>query len=161
MSTANRGSRVARVATATALAATVTPACAAPPEQPDPRHVVGCHFFVQDTVAERLQLPWGVRLLDQPLEGWPVIERRGDVRVATTLTGREELEFPFGYWIRTHSDSLEIGYPGGGGLLLVLELENGAFRGVARPVGDALEPPAILPERRELAVRLTWARCPD
>jgi hypothetical protein len=144
------------ITTAVALAA-----CAGPPEHPDPRPLIGCHYFVRDAVAEQLRLPWGVRLLDQTLEGWPAIQQRGDVKVATTLTGQEERNFPFGYWLRTAEDSVEIGYPGGGGLVLRLAIENGAFRGTALPVGDVLEPPAARPERTPHPVALTWARCPD
>lgn len=161
--TMNRTSiRSARFALAAACApVALAAACGPPPEPPEPRHLVGCHFFVQDDIARDLQLPWGVRLLDQPLEGWPGLERRGEPQQATTLTGQDEREFPFGYWIRTAEDSIEIGYPAGGGLLLELELENGAFQGIARPVGDALEPPAAVPEPRRHPVRMTWARCPE
>jgi hypothetical protein len=141
--------------------ATLALTCARPPEQPEPHALAGCHFFVQDDVAIELQLPWGVRLLDEPLQGWPAIQQRGHVHRATTLTGQDEEAFPFGYWIRTAHDSLEIGYPAGGGLLLELALENGAFRGTARPLGDAVPPPGIIPEPTAYPVQLTWARCPE
>lgn len=135
--------------------------CGRPPEPADPWPIVVCHYFVEDGVARDLSLPWGIRLLDRPLEGWPALQQREGVRRATTLTGRDEVDHPFGYWIRTAPDSLEIGYPGGGGLLLELAIEHHAFRGHARAVGDALEPPAALPAERAYPVRLTWARCPD
>lgn len=149
------------VAIATGLAAAALAACAGPPEQPEPRPLIGCHYFVQDQVAQQLHLPWGVRLLDQPLEDWPAIQQRGDVRVATTLTGHSEENFPFGYWLRTAEDSVELGYPGGGGLVLRLAMENGALRGTAHPVGDALEPPAARPSPTAHPVALIWARCPE
>jgi hypothetical protein len=136
-------------------------ACAWPQEQPEPWPFAGCHYFRQDDVARELHLPWGVRLLDRPLEGWPAIARRDGVRRATTLTGRDERDFPFGYWIRTANDSLEIGYPGGGGLVLELAAEDNAFSGTARPVGDALPPPAVTPPTRRYPVHLTRARCPE
>jgi hypothetical protein len=141
--------------------ATLAMACPGAPEQPDPRALAGCHFFIQDETAEHLALPWGVRLLDTPLEGWPAIQQRGDVYRATTLTGHDEVDFPFGYWIRTANDSLEIGYPAGGGLLLELATHNGSFGGVARGVGDLLPPPGTPPEPRTYPVELIHARCPD
>jgi hypothetical protein len=148
------------LAIAAALSAAAAWACGGAPEQPDPRHVIGCHFFVQDDAAAALGLPWGVRLLDQPLEGWPNLADTG-ARLATTLTGQDERDHPFGYWIRTADDSVRIGYPAGGGIVLDLALENGAFEGVARPVGDLLQPPAALPDRSPRPVRMVWARCPD
>jgi hypothetical protein len=156
--------RPALTAAAVALAAAALAACAGPPdqpEQPEPRPLVGCHYFVQDQVAQQLRLPWGLRLLDRPLEDWPAIQQRGDVRVATTLTGQGEASFPFGYWLRTAEDSVEMGYPGGGGLVLRLAMENGALRGTAHAVGDALQPPAARPSPAAHPVALTWARCPD
>jgi hypothetical protein len=139
---------------------TVT-ACAGQPEQPEPRPLAGCYYFAQDQVGERLNLPWGVRLLDQPLQGWPAIQQRPGVKRATTLTGHEERDVPFGYWIRTARDSVEIGYPAGGGLLLDLAIVDTDLRGSARPVGDALPPPAARPEPATYPVELTWARCPE
>jgi hypothetical protein len=154
--------RTALVATAAAVAAAgALAACAGPPEQPEPRPIIGCHYFVQDQTAQQLQLPWGVRLLDQPLEDWPAIQQRGDVRVATTLTGHSEENFPFGYWLRTAEDSVEMGYPGGGGMVLRLAMENGALRGTAHAAGDALQPPAARPTPTAHPVALTWARCPE
>lgn len=135
-------------------------ACAGQPEQPEPRPLAGCYYFVQDRTAEQLRLPWGVRLHDRPLEGWPAIQQRTGVHRASTLTGSDEVDFPFGYWIRTAGDSVEIGYPGGGGLVLELAIDDTGLRGTARPVGDALEPPATRPERTSHPVELTWAGCP-
>jgi hypothetical protein len=111
------------------------------PEHSDPRPLVGCHYFVQDDVARDLQLPWGVRLLDDPWRAGPPPAAPG-VMQATTLTGHDEVDFPFGYWVVSAQDSLEIGYPAGGGLLLELAMINGAFEGRARPVGDAVPHPA-------------------
>jgi hypothetical protein len=136
-------------------------ACGGMPERIDPRPLVGCHYFVQDDVARDLQLPWGVRLLDQPLQGWPALQQRPDIRRATTLTGHDEVDFPFGYWLVTASDSLEIGYPAGGGLLLELAITNGAFQGHARPVGDAVPIPGTITTPQPHPVRMVWARCPE
>ncbi len=143
-----------------ALVALLLGGCAIHREHHEP-YPLGCHYFVQDDVARELHLPWGVRLLDQPLEGWPAIQQRSDVRRATTLTGQGEVDHPFGYWLRTAADSLEIGYPGGGGILLELAIHDARFRGTARPVGDALPPPAVIPEPRAYPVEMVWARCPD
>jgi hypothetical protein len=146
---------------AVVLASVVTLAgCGPAPEPPEPRQLVGCHFFVQDSVARALQLPWGVRLLDEPVQGFPAIQQREGVRRATTLTGREERDFPFGYWVRTGHDTVEIGYPAGGGLRLDLVVENGQMAGHAVPVGDVVRPGAAA-ERPPHPVALTWARCPD
>jgi hypothetical protein len=154
--------RIRPVVPAALLAgATLTAACGGMPEHSDPRPLVGCHYFVQDDVARDLQLPWGVRLLDRPLDGWPALQQRPGVRRATTLTGREEVDFPFGYWVLTADDSLEIGYPAGGGLLLELAIINGTFSGMAQPLGDAVPPPGTLPATRPHPVRMTWARCPE
>jgi hypothetical protein len=144
-----------------ALVAAASGACARQPEHPDPRPLLGCHYFTQDQGARDLQLPWGVRLTDRALEGWPAIQQRHDVMQATTLTGTAETDHPFGYWIRTASDSIEIGYPGGGGLVLELALDSGAFHGVARAVGDALEPLAVSNGTPTRPVQLVRARCPD
>jgi hypothetical protein len=146
---------------ALSTASLLTTGCAGQPEQPEPRPLHGCYYFVQDRVAEQLGLPWGVRLRDRPLQGWPALQQRQNVREATTLTGVDETAAPFGYWVRTAPDSVEIGYPAGGGLVLHLKIDETALRGTARPVGDALPPPAVLPERRDHPVELTWARCPD
>jgi hypothetical protein len=148
-------------ATVLLAAVTLAAACGGMPERSDPRPLVGCHYFVQDDVARDLQLPWGVRLLDRPLEGWPALQQRPGVMQATTLTGHDEVDFPFGYWVVSAEDSLEIGYPAGGGLLLELAMINGAFEGRARPVGDAVPAPGVVAGQRAHPVRLTWARCPD
>lgn len=144
-----------------AASAVMIGACGGLPDRNDPRPIVGCHYFVQDDVASDLQLPWGVRLLDQPLQGWPAMEQRGAVMRATTLTGDDEVDSPFGYWIATAEDSLEIGYPAGGGLVLDLAVVNGTMAGHARPVGDAVRPPGIIPAPQRHPVQLTWARCPE
>jgi hypothetical protein len=131
--------------------------CASSPDGADER-LVGCWFFERDAAARELNLPWGVRLLGDSLAGWPTVDRaRGTPRVAVTLRGRgRTADHPFGYWQATAEDSVRIGYPGTGGLLLALELEEQAMEGTARPVGDAgLEPRATHP------VRLTRARCPE
>lgn len=146
---------------AIAASALMIGACGGLPDRSDPRPIVGCHYFVQDDVARDLQLPWGIRLLDRPLQGWPAMEQRGEVMRATTLTGHEEVDFPFGYWIATAQDSLEIGYPAGGGIVLELAVANGTMAGQARPVGDAVRPPGAMPAPRRHPVQLTWARCPE
>jgi hypothetical protein len=150
------------VATATVIATSLLAgACAGMPEHSEPGPVLGCHYFVQDQAARDLQLPWGVRLHDDALTGWPAIQQRDGVRRATTLTGTGEVDFPFGYWIRTAQDSIELGYPGGGGLLLELAVADTTMRGTARAVGDATPPPAAAPAETRHDVELVRARCPD
>lgn len=153
--------RLARITLSLPAATILAVACASPPGQPDPRPLTGCHYFVQDSVFHELRLPWGVRLLDQPLEGWPALQQREGVHRASTLTGADEVAFPFGYWIRTAPDSLEIGYPAGGGLRLRLAVHEGSFTGLAQPVGDAMPPPARPTTRADHPVALTRARCPE
>ena len=132
-------------------------ACASTSEEPAGM-LPGCYYFAQDSVFRELRLPWGVRLEDVALEGWPGMEQRGAKR-ATPLTGTEEVDHPFGYWIATAPDSVEIGYPAGGGLVLDLIIRpDRGLEGLARPVGDVVRPGA--PEPRSRPVDLMWARCP-
>jgi hypothetical protein len=123
--------------------------------------LAGCYYFERDIVADTLRLPWGVRLLPDSLEGWPAIQQLPDVRRAVTLVGPEQAaSYPFGYWRPLAVDSLEIGYPAGGGLLLTLAVLPTHLTGTVRAVGDALplgEPP---PARTTDPVSLMRARCP-
>jgi len=118
----------------------------------------GCWYFEQDTVARHLNLPWGVRLSEQALEGWPNL-RGLHARQAATLTPEGDADVPFGYWRTLGADSLEIGFPGGGGLVLELEAAPTALHGRAVAVGDVLMPD----DRPRIArpVRLTAALCPE
>jgi hypothetical protein len=157
MTIAEAGRRALTRATAALVIA--ASGCVAHRNAGEPIALEGCHYFVQDDVAAALRLPWGVRLLDEPLEGWPAIQQREGVRRATTLTGEGDRRFPFGYWIRTSPDSVEIGYPAGGGLVLDLAMDNG-LSGVAREVGDAL-PMHGDRRARSHVVELIRARCPE
>jgi hypothetical protein len=127
-----------------------------------PAFPIGCYYFERDATAERLNLPWGVQLLADSLQGWPVIQQRDGVRRAVTLvTLGETTNFPFGYWLPLAADSVEIGYPAGGGLLLELRAQPGRLTGVARALGDAMPPGAFDQPRPVEIVALTHARCPD
>lgn len=132
-------------------------ACASAGQGSDSTIAPGCYYFEQDDVARQLQLPWGIRLLDRPLDGWPAVQQYGDARVATTLTGRDEIDHPFGYWRGLTGDSILVGYPGGGGLSLRLTPDSGGITGTARPVGDA----TLAPQRPTYTLRLIHARCPE
>jgi len=112
----------------------------------DPTAPVGCYQFAWNSEAARLGLPWGLVLMDEPLsEGWP-IHARGDVRSAATATSPSgRADHPFGYWLRTAGDSIEVGYPGGGGIVLVLSPEGPDLVGEGRAVGDAARP--LVPNR--------------
>lgn len=146
--------------TGTALTAAIALAACASTGERQEGAVPGCYYFQQDPAAEELNLPWGVRLKEADLQGWPAMERRGGAREAATLTGRGEADHPFGYWMTTASDSVEIGYPAGGGFVLKLAVgEELDLRGVAIPVGDMVNPNDPSP-REQHAVLLTRARCP-
>jgi hypothetical protein len=137
----------------------VVSACASRP----PASVIppGCYYFERDAAAERLQLPWGVQLLEDSISGWPALQELSGVRRAVTLLGHgRSASHPFGYWRLVGSDSVEIGYPAGGGLVLDLHAENGRLTGSALPVGDAVAPGEAATRTRG-NVRLIHARCPD
>jgi hypothetical protein len=152
--------RRARTVAAAICALCAPAACVTTP--PAPRVAAGCYYFERDATAVRLNLPWGVRLLADTLEGWPVIQQRRDVRGAVTLVGHgETAAFPFGYWLPLGADSVEIGYPAGGGLLLELQVGPGRLAGTARALGDAMRPGEFAQPRPAEAVSLVHARCPD
>lgn len=132
--------------------------------------LAGCWFFDRTAAAERLNLPWGIELRTDSVQGWPAIAQLPDVRRAVTLADRERTaDFPFGYWRTFASDSIEIGYPAGGGLVLALTVQpplaDAAFaarlEGTARAVGDArpIDQPFDRPPQTD-AVALTRATCP-
>jgi hypothetical protein len=148
----------ARLAGAAALAASAAAAClTAPHAGAGPE---GCWYFERDAAAEALQLPWGVRLLADTLSGFPAIQQQPGVRRAQTLLGwTESAGHPFGYWRPVGADSLEIGYPAGGGLLLRVAAGAERATGTARPVGDILRPDGA-PLPGEQRVALVRAACP-
>ena len=125
-----------------AAAAGLLCACAAAPGRGAARPATGCYQFEWNEGARRLALPWGFVLEDRALEpGWPVQARAEDARQALTATSpNARADHPFGYWLRTPADSIEIGYPGGGGLVLRLAQSGQDLIGLARPVGDAVQP---------------------
>jgi hypothetical protein len=148
-----------RPAALLAAAIVLAPACATTPENGQADRT-GCWYFERDADAEALRLPWGVRLLPDSLTGWPALERLPGVRRATTLARPgEEAGHPFGYWRPLGGDTVEIGYPAGGGLLLRLDGDAAHLAGTATPVGDAMAPGAAPPQARP--VTLTRARCPE
>ena len=122
---------------ATALSVGLVWSCASVPVT-DP--VVGCYQFERNSGARTLGLPWGVVLEDGPVgAGWPLLADLEGVRrarTATSPTGRAD--HPFGYWHVTPNDSLEIGYPGGGGLVLSLIRQGQDLVGEGIAAGDAL-----------------------
>lgn len=140
-----------------AMLALLVTACASTGQGADPADLAGCYYFDQDAVAAELQLPWGVRLLDRPLEGWPALQQLEGVRLATTLTGRAEADHPFGYWRVVSADSIIVGYPAGGGLSVHLAPDERGMAGTVRAVGDA----TLQATRPSHPVRLLRARCPE
>jgi hypothetical protein len=143
-------------AAALLLVACVTTPGLAPVDEP------GCYYFERNAAAQALHLPWGVRLLPDTLEGWPAIQQQPGVRRAVTLVGHEQAAaYPFGYWRPLGRDSMEIGYPAGGGLVLHLAVEPMRLSGTAREVGDAVAPGARPPGGSPAGVvSLIRAQCP-
>jgi hypothetical protein len=129
--------------------------------------LAGCWYFEQDAVARELQLPWGVRLMDRPLDGWPALERLDGVKLAATLTRGGDRDHPFGYWrLFPRGDSVHLGHPGGGGFAVdagVVPNDDGwpELAGAARPTGDVMPAPGDEATRAARSVRLTRARCPE
>jgi hypothetical protein len=116
--------------------------------------IEGCWFFERDAATQALNLPWGVQLSADSLVGWPGLAHEPDVRVAVTLEGRSATaNHPFGYWQTLGADTLRIGYPGMGGLVLYMARQGRRLLGTARPVGDAGSGP-------DRAVRLIQGPCP-
>lgn len=144
-------------AAATALLASLLGACASTGQGADPGDLAGCYYFDQDDVARDLNLPWGVRLLDGPIQGWPALQQYEGARVASTLTGTDEADHPFGYWRPLAADSILVGYPAGGGLSLRLSTAGDGLSGIARALGDA----TLARDRPAHPVRLVHARCPE
>lgn len=131
---------------------------AVPAQEP----VVGCYRFLETAGSEALGLPWGVILDEGPLEeGWPLVERFEEVRrarTATSETGRADV--PFGYWRPVAGDSVEIGHPGGGGVVLVVAPADGGLAGTGRSAGDALQPGQEPGPRPSRPVRARRFECP-
>ena len=102
--------------------------------------VVGCYQFERNSGAQTLGLPWGVELEAVPVgAGWPLIADLEGVRrarTATSPTGRAD--HPSGYWHLTPADSVEIGYPGGGGIVLSLSKQGQDLVGEGIAAGDVL-----------------------
>lgn len=141
-------------------AALVMSACASTPD-PVVDRLAGCYYFETGEVAQRLRLPWGVRLVADTIGGWPALQQRSGVQRAVTLVAPgQEAAHPFGYWLPLDGDSVEIGYPAGGGLLLALAAGPTHLTGTVTPVGDALPPGAEDPHPRSEPVSLLRARCP-
>ena len=121
----------------------------------------GCYFFEPGETTETFRTATGVRLTDQPLEGWPGIMRRGNVKVAVTLRREGEADYPFGYWLQESADSVEIGYPSGGVVVLKLVREGDALKGTGYAQGDTWsygEEPA---GPTQFPVRLERGDCPQ
>jgi len=121
-----------------------------------PADPAGCWYFERDEHATALNLPWGIRLTDRELPDAPA---HAGARAARTLQADGEAEFPFGFWAAIAGDSIVIGYPAGGGLLLRLAGGDTSMHGIARPVGDAIAPGGQA--RPDRPVHLSRAQCPE
>lgn len=129
---------------------------------PDPETLAGCYRFERNAGAEELRLPWGLLLRAEPLEeGWPLMERFDDVYTALTLESASRwIDHPFGYWRPVEGDSLQVGHPGGGGIVLVLApREDGGLTGRGRDAGDAVRPGEDPSQRTSRSVRLDVVEC--
>jgi hypothetical protein len=142
----------------------VAAACASNAEPPASVAPPGCYYPERNAAAAVLDLPWGVELLSVQLAGWPALQQLEDVRQARTLTAAGTQDHPFGYWRPlAGGDSVEVGYPGGGAVLLELAVSadgrtlNGTGRalGDAQPIGAPREDTVVTP------VVLNQARCPE
>jgi hypothetical protein len=143
-----------------ALSVLLATACVSTPDVA-PADRAGCYYFERDAAADALALPWGVRLLTDSLQGWPAIQQLPGVRQAETLVHYDaRAGYPFGYWRPLAADSIEIGYPAGGGLLLRLHADAARLAGTARPVGDVMPAPGAGAARTATAVSLVRASCP-
>ena len=121
-----------------ALCSALVASCASAP--PAERSAVGCYQFERNDGERALGLPWGFELEAAPLgPGWPLMAGRADVRrarTATSPTGRDD--HPFGYWWESARDSVEVGYPGGGGITLRLGWQSQDLLGQGTSGGDAV-----------------------
>nr|NIP58840.1 hypothetical protein [Gemmatimonadota bacterium]NIR79223.1 hypothetical protein [Gemmatimonadota bacterium]NIT87884.1 hypothetical protein [Gemmatimonadota bacterium]NIU31739.1 hypothetical protein [Gemmatimonadota bacterium]NIU36356.1 hypothetical protein [Gemmatimonadota bacterium] len=122
----------------------------------------GCYRFEDTTGGDALGLPWGVILEDEPLgEGWPLMDRFDDVHRARTLASEtRRTDHPFGYWRPIPGDSIEIGYPGGGGVTLRVAPADGGLAGSGRGGGDAMRPGETPGPRPAQPVEAERTPCP-
>lgn len=130
-------SRLRATALLSALAASGA-ACPAP-QDGVVAELPACFQFERNAGARALGLPWGFVLEDEALgSGWPLVADRPGVRRARTATSpTERADQPFGYWAPA-GDSVEIGYPGGGGVVLTLSPQGQDLIGQGVAVGDAV-----------------------
>lgn len=135
-------------------------ACVSTPDEPAAPDPIGCWYFEQNAATLEIGLPWGVRLSEDTLEGWHALAARGGNarRAATLVPAAADADHPFGYWLVLSRDSLEIGYPAGGGILVRVAFTDTSMTGEARPLGDAIRLGAG--PRSAHPVRLMRAQCP-
>ena len=122
------------------LVALALPACATMGEGDGASEVTGCYQFVRTGEVNRLGLPWGFVLTDEPLEGWPRIE--GGRVAETAIDAERRTDTPFSYWQPREGDTIRVGYPAGGaGYALDLVPVGQDLEGTARAVGDVMPRP--------------------
>lgn len=121
-----------------------------------------CYYFERNEGARTLNLPWGIRLSRDTLgRGWLITAQREEVRAAETLTGSGTQDHPFGYWWEVPgTDSLEIGYPGGGGIVLDVLWLDSRLEGTAMDAGDVVQPGEFGTPRSKYEITAVWAQCP-
>jgi hypothetical protein len=129
--------------------------CASLSDRPS-EQLAGCYQFRYDEGAKSLGLPWGVVLVDEPIEpGWMVGMRFENVMTAeTAVSATERADHPFGYW-RLAGDTIEIGHPSGfTGFTLSLLREGRDLVGTGRAIGDAGRPGETRPTHLVTANRV-------
>jgi hypothetical protein len=152
-----------RSALAATLNVTVTAALAACASGASSQasELAGCYQLERNAGARALGLPWGFVLEDEELgAGWPLVSERAGVqraRTATSPTGRADV--PFGYWASAAGDSVEIGYPGGGGVVLTLASTGQDLIGQGVAVGDAVPLGGAMGPRAPVAVTARRVLC--
>jgi hypothetical protein len=147
--------RSGRLAAGACIAALALGGCASFAER-SAEALAGCYQFRYDEGAKSLGLPWGVVLIDEPIEpGWMVGMRFENVMTAETATSATEREdHPFGYW-RLMGDSVEIGHPSGfTGFTVTLLPQGRDLVGTGTPIGDAAVPGETRPTHRVTAYRV-------
>lgn len=135
-------------------------ACASAGERLSAQQLAGCYYFERNDVARELNLPWGVRLTEDSLQGWPAMAARHALRAATLSTEGDQ-DHPFGYWLTIDSDSVEIGYPAGGSLVVRVAPDGQRMVGTVRALGDAVPPPGVARAATAQPVMLQHALCPE
>ncbi len=95
-----------------------------------------CYQFERNEAADRLGLPWGFVLTEEPLGSYATLER---FRAATLDGPTDRRDFPFAaWWIDPEEGTLKVGPEVTGSIQLELREEGRALVGESLPIGDAI-----------------------